>query len=242
MKALWKILTIILLTGTFPMFAVEYLFVPPNLRIRFVCLFRFLGFCASFHGYIRRIDEFNQFGTDSFDRENVIGTGLVHRSLGHFGGRSFSWVLHNTNSSSCSDGEKSTRPVIKIAAQQNSNGIRTKRPRRRPKQRIDGRTMAIFARSFSDLNRATRESQVIVGRRDIYVAWLNGLIVLRVTSPQTPGSGKNLRQRTFGLTGKVYDHKECSLEIRGQRRHNVNQTGQRTLRTANYDNFAKTLL
>jgi hypothetical protein len=102
------------------------------------------------------------------------------------------------------------------------------RPRRRPEQRVDRWTKAVFHWPAAQSHPSVFEHEVVVRRRNIDPARLDRLAVVRMHGRQRAGTPQDIREQRRTPRGDMPDDKHGGREVARQARHQAPQRFQAT--------------
>src|SRR5689334_9284136 len=105
--------------------------------------------CCHSYTFIRP-DKPSEVWSNFFGLPNVLRSGILQCFLWHFVPQSTLWILDYGDATAFLDRIQPCRTVVQESTQQDSDHTRTVFPRRRSKQRINGRAVAVLARASYD--------------------------------------------------------------------------------------------
>jgi hypothetical protein len=140
------------------------------------------------------------------DGIHINGRNGVSRHLWRAG---FARILHDGEPTSSFDGPEPGRPVIELAAEDDTDDAWSVILGRRAKQRINGRPGPVFLWTGNDAHRCAIEHQMSVGRGDQDMPGLKGFTVFCMAYRERAGRLQNVRQLTGALRSDV-PHNEHS--------------------------------
>src|SRR5438874_4748366 len=115
-------------------------------------------------------------------------------------------ILNDCDPSSLLDGNESCRPIIERAAQDDADDARSVRECRAPKERIDGGTMTILARTMNAAKRPIAlDHEMLVGRGDVDRSVAKRLSVFHLLCRKRLLARENMREKTLRVGRNVND-------------------------------------
>ena len=152
---------------------------------------------------------------DVAQRQDMVDGAGVDGAARHARSKGLVRILCDGNAAALFDREHARRPVVERAGQDHRDHPGSIRPRCRSEQRIHRRSNPIFRRRVHDANGAAFDDYVVIGRRDVDPAILQGLAISGVCGGQPAGAGEDFRQQASSARD-VENDQDRSAEISRQ--------------------------
>jgi hypothetical protein len=173
--------------------------------------------------------------------DTEIDVNIVECVYGHAGIRGISRVLHHRHTAAPFDGHEAGRAVVEHARQYDPNHARAMRHGRRAKERIDCRSVSIFAGPLSYQHLVFLNQEMIVRRSDIDASWLKTLAIFGQLRLKGLMAVQPPQQRFPGIVSRhVLDDEDGCRQVGRQLANKLVERFQSACRRAE-NNYVSTL-
>jgi len=183
--------------------------------------------------------EFREERSHFSQRDAEIDVRVVECARRHAGIRRISRVLHDGHPAAPLDGDQVSRAVVEHARQDAADDTGTVRDGGRAKERVNGRPLAVFARSFGDTYVALLDQDVMIRRRNIDTPWLIAVTILGQLRPKGLVAVQTAQQGLSGiLKRQVLDNENGGGKVRGQSADESIERFQSSRRRTDHDDVS----